>query len=65
MNNGWRPVVRLDFNEEFAPEGWNDADSPLIDKPDVVFFVKGEGKVGDGIRMDEYDAAFNYAEGLA
>ena len=65
VNNGWRPVVRLDFNEEFAPEGWNDADSPLIDKPDVVFFVKGEGKVGDGIRMDEYDDAFNYAEGLA
>lgn len=65
VSNGWKPVARLDFNEEFAPEGWNDPDSPLIDKPDVVFFVKGEGKVGDGIRMDEYDDAFNYAEGLA
>ena len=65
VSNGWKPVARLDFNEEFAPEGWNDPDSPLIDKPDVVFFVKGEGKVGDGIRMDEYDDAFNYEEGLA
>ena len=65
ISNGWKPVARLDFNEEFAPEGWNDPDSPLRDKPDVVFFVKGEGKVGDGIRMDDYDAAFNYAEGLA
>lgn len=65
ISNGWKPVARLDFNEEFAPEGWNDPDSPLKDKPDVVFFIKGEGKVGDGIRMDDYDAAFNYAEGLA
>ena len=65
INNGWKPVARLDFNEEFAPEGWNDPDSPLRDKPDVVFFIKGEGKVGGGIRMDDYDAAFNYAEGLA
>ena len=48
MGNGWKPVARLDFNEEFAPDGWNDPDSPLIDKPDVVFFVKGEGEVGGG-----------------
>ena len=65
VNNGWKPVARLDFNEEFAPEGWNDPDSPLRDKPDVVFFIKGEGTVGGGIRMADYDAAFNYAEGLA
>ena len=70
VKNGWKPVARLDFDEQFAPEGWNDPDSPLRDKPDVVFFVKGEGKVGDGIRMsrgleDDYDRAYDYAKSVA
>ena len=65
VGNGWKPVARLDFNEEFAPDGWNDPDSPLIDKPDVVFFVKGEGEVGAGIRLNEYMEAFDYAERMA
>jgi hypothetical protein len=70
VKNGWKPVARLDFDEQFAPEGWNDPDSPLRDKPDVVFFVKGEGKVGDGIRMsrgleDDYDRAYDYTKSVA
>lgn len=61
IENGYQPIARLDFNEEFAPDGWNDADSPLKGKPDVVFFVKGEGKIGDGVRIQEYDDAYNFA----
>ena len=65
VGNGWKPVARLDFNSEFAPEGWNDPDSPLKNQPDVVFFVKGEGEVGAGIRLNDYMEAFDYAERLA
>lgn len=65
VGNGWKPVARLDFNPEFAPEGWNDPDSPLKNQPDVVFFVKGEGEVGAGIRLNEYMEAFDYAERMA
>jgi len=65
VNNGWRPVARLDFNPEFAPDGWDSESSPLKDQPDVVFFVKGDGNIGDGIRMSDYMEAYNYAEGKA
>ena len=65
IGNGWKPVVRLDFDEQYAPEGWNDPDSPLKDKPDVVFFVKGEGVKGEGIRMSDYDNAKKYVSDLA
>jgi hypothetical protein len=63
--NGWKPVARLDFNPEYAPEGWDNDNSPLKNQPDVVFFVKGEGVKGDGIRMSDYMEAYNYAEGMA
>lgn len=53
IKNGFVPVARVPFNEEFAPEGWDAKDSPLKDKPDVVFFAydpnnkvtKGGGEV--------------------
>lgn len=65
VENGWKPVARLKFNPEFAPEGWNDEGSPLIDQPDVVFFVEGEGKVGDGKMYDDYMEAYSVAETMA
>ena len=65
VSNGWKPVARLDFNPEFAPEGWDDADSPLINQPDVVFFVRGEGKIGDGVRLTDYMEAYEYTERIA
>ena len=65
ISNGYKPVARLDFNEEFAPEGWDDPDSPLKDKPDVVFFTEGSGEPGGGVRIDEYDDAYNYSLDLA
>lgn len=65
VENGWKPVARLKFNPEFAPEGWNEEGSPLVNQPDVVFFVEGEGKVGDGKMYDDYMGAYSVAETMA
>ncbi len=65
VDNGFKPVARLDFNPDFAPEGWDAETSPLKDQPDIVFFVDGEGKVGEGIRMEDYGKAFDYASNIA
>jgi len=62
VQNGFRPVARVPFNEDYAPEGWNDADSPLKDKPDVVFFAPGKGKVGEGEVVSDYDAGMEIAQ---
>lgn len=65
VKNGFRPVARLKFNEEFAPEGWNAEGSPLKSKPDVVFFTydpEGTYSVGDGQVFDDYDAAYEFAK---
>ena len=59
IKNGFRPVARIPFNEEYAPEGWQE--SNLSSKPDVVFFVydpsyssqKGEGEVVDTYEQGE------------
>lgn len=63
IQNGFSPVARLKFNEEYAPEGWQD--SNLKDKPDVVFFAydpKGEAKKGDGKYFEDYEKAYIFAE---
>ena len=65
IKNGFKPVARVKFNEEYAPEGWDAKDSPLKTKPDVVFFKydpnsdikKGEGKV-----FETYDEAQAYTK---
>ena len=57
VKNGYKPVARIKFNPEFAPEGWDAENSPLKDQPDVVFFVKGDGQVGDGVFVEEWDQA--------
>jgi hypothetical protein len=60
IKNGFRPVARLPFNEEFAPEGWQNTD--LKSKPDVVFFAydpKGTYKKGDGLHLENWDEATN------
>ena len=57
VKNGYKPVARIKFNPEFAPEGWDAENSPLKDQPDVVFFVKGDGQVGDGAFVEEWDQA--------
>lgn len=65
VKNGFRPVARLKFNEEYAPEGWNAEGSPLKNKPDVVFFTydpEGTYNVGDGQVFDDYDAAYEFTK---
>lgn len=65
VKNGFRPVARLKFNEEYAPEGWNAESSPLKNKPDVVFFAydpNGDYKVGDGQYLTDYDQAYDQAK---
>ena len=56
---GYKPVARTSFDREFAPEGWDAENSPLLNEPDVVFFVKGEGAKGDGVRFDDYMQAYD------
>jgi hypothetical protein len=65
VKNGFRPVARLEFNEEFAPEGWDAENSPLKGKPDVVFFAydpDGKFAIGDGEYVADYDAAYEIAK---
>jgi hypothetical protein len=65
VKNGFRPVARLKFNEEYAPEGWDAPGSALASKPDVVFFAydpDGKYKIGDGEYMTDYDAAYEMAK---
>ena len=56
---GYKPYARTAFNREFAPDGWDAENSPLLDEPDVVFFVKGEGAKGEGQRFDDYMVAYD------
>jgi hypothetical protein len=65
VNNGFRPVARLKFNEEYAPEGWDAPKSALASKPDVVFFAydpDGNYKIGDGEYLEDYDVAYEMAK---
>ena len=65
VKNGFRPVARLKFNEEYAPEGWNAPKSALASKPDVVFFAydpDGKYNIGDGQYVDNYDTGYAMAE---
>lgn len=71
IKNGFRPVVRMTFNEEYAPEGWKETN--LKDKPDNVFFVydptykakKGEGQRIENIESNpdlQYQASYDIAK---
>lgn len=65
VKNGFRPVARLKFNEEYAPEGWDAPGSALASKPDVVFFAydpEGKYSIGDGEYVTDYDAAYEMAK---
>lgn len=60
IKNGFKPVARLKFDETQAPEGWDSEGSPLLSKPDVVFFTynpNSESKVGEGKYFDSYEEA--------
>jgi hypothetical protein len=60
---GFKVVARVPFNEEFAPEGWQN--SPLKDKPDVVFMAREDIAPAEEKSFTDYDQAKAYTEGLA
>ena len=65
VKNGFRPIARMKFNEEYAPEGRDAPGSALAGKPDVVFFAydpEGKYKIGDGEYVEDYDAAYEMAK---
>ena len=65
IKNGFRPVARIKFNEEYAPEGWDAEGSPLKNKPDVVFFTydpNGTYTEGEGQFFEDYDAAYEFTK---
>jgi len=59
QRNGFRIVSRTPFNEEFAPEGWNEAEHG---KPDVVAMVYDPNNELDieEKSFDDYDKAIEY-----
>ena len=64
-DNGWKPVARMKFNEEFAPENW-EKNKFLRTKPDNVFFTKnGLSDKWEAPYFTDYDEAYAYAKRLA
>lgn len=64
VKNGFRPIARLEFDENAAAENWQQ--TSLKDRPDVVFFVydpQGSYKVGDGQTVTSYEEGMNLASG--
>lgn len=65
IENGFRPVARLPFDENLAPKGWKKTN--LKSRPDVVFFayspesnnIKGSGQMMESYQ-DAYELAKNY-----
>lgn len=65
IKNGFKPVARLKFSEEAAPKGWDNEDSPLKDKPDVVLFKyepNSGAKPGDGQYFETFEEAEEYTK---
>ena len=66
IENGFRPVARMTFNPEIAPEGWDGTN--LKSRPDNVFFVydpNGQYEAGDGARIEDYNQAYELAKNQA
>jgi len=63
IKSGFRPVARMTFDPEIAPEGWEK--SGLKSRPDNVFFAydpNGDYKAGDGVRIENYNQAYETAK---
>lgn len=54
---GFKVVARVKFNEEFAPEGW-EQDKDLKSKPDVIFMSLYDVPT---IQTNDYNKAYKYA----
>lgn len=56
---GFRPAVKLKFNDEFAPEGWNyDRDG----RPDIVFMVHNGESVEEVLRKQKTKEYIPYSQ---
>lgn len=63
LKNGFIPLIRMDFNEEFADDNWED--TTLRTRPDNVFFVYAPGieaNIGDGIKNNNYEEGYEIAK---
>ena len=66
IKNGFRPVARMTFNPEFAPDGWENTN--LKNRPDNVFFVYDptyKATKGEGQRIEDYDQAYELAKNFS
>lgn len=62
---GFRPVARIAWDEDYAPEGWNHSDYKMFNngRPDVVFMAympgteDGKYTPGQGTTVTDYDDA--------
>lgn len=63
LRNGFRVVSRMPFNEEYAPEGWDEKEHG---KPDVVAMVYDPDNLLDieekQFTKDQYDEAIEYRD---
>lgn len=66
IKNGFEPVARVPFNEEYAPDGWQS--TTLKTRPNVVFFAynpEGKSTVGQGKVFDSWDEAYTFTQDKA
>jgi uncharacterized protein (UPF0335 family) len=61
---GYKVVARVPFNEQYAEAGWDAEDSPLKNKPDVVFMVRKDLAPDQEQSFQEYEDAQAFTQGL-
>lgn len=63
LQNGFRPLIRQDFNPRYAPENWEN--TTLKTRPDNVFFVYDpnyKATLGEGTRNNDYNEAYKQSK---
>jgi len=61
---GYKVVARVPFNEQYAEAGWDAEDSPLKNKPDVVFMVRKDLAPDQAQTFQDYGDAQAFTQGL-
>ena len=59
VENGFRPIARMDFDEKLAGKGWEKTN--LKNKPDNVFFVYDptyKASKGEGVKVKSYNEGY-------
>jgi hypothetical protein len=60
--SGYKVVARVPFNEKQAPIGWDAPDSPLKNRPDVVFMVREDIAPANEVPFNTYEEAQAYTQ---